>query len=100
MMKKKDGQGSHAANIDYVLGSVVWVIAVIALAEVAHATRFVNIVTAIALMVLPWLLGDNGGGGTMMSSLNNLAVGALIIALSIPPGKIKNTYGSWNRLII
>jgi hypothetical protein len=88
-----------AANIDYILGSVVWVIAVIALAEVARAVRFVNIVAAIALMVLPWLLGDSGGG-TMMSGLNNLAVGALIIALSIPPGKIRNTYGSWNRLII
>jgi hypothetical protein len=49
-------------------------------------------------MVLPWLLMVEGG--TMASSLNNLVVGALVIALSIPPGKVKNVYGSWNRLVI
>jgi len=35
----------------------------------------------------------------ILSNLNNLVVGAAIIVLSIPLGKIKNTYGSWNRLI-
>ena len=89
-------QGS-AANINYVFGAVVWVVAIIALAEVARAVRFVNIAAAIALMVLPWLLSDNG---TAISSANNLVVGALIVVLSIPPSKIKNTYGSWNRLIM
>jgi hypothetical protein len=85
-----------AADINYVLGAAVWVVAIIAFAEVARAIRFANIVLAIVLMVLPWLLG----GGTMTHSLNNLLVAALIIVLSIPPGKIKNTYGSWNRLIL
>ena len=80
----------------------MWVMAIIALAEVVRAARFVNILAAIAVMVLPWLLLDGGsnGGMVMLSSLNNLVVGAAIIVLSIPLGKIKNTYGSWNRLII
>lgn len=90
-----------AADINYMLGAVVWVMAVIALAEVARAARFVNILAAIALMVLPWLLIDGGSGEmVILSGLNNLVVGALIIVLSISPGKIKNTYGVWNRLII
>ena len=91
-----------AADINYLLGAVVWVMAIIALAEVVRAARFVNILAAIAVMVLPWLLLDGGssGGMVMLSSLNNLVVGAAIIVLSIPLGKIKNTYGSWNRLII
>jgi hypothetical protein len=87
-----------AADINYVLGAVVWVVAIIALAEVARAARFVNILAAIALIVLPWLLMVEDG--TMASSLNNLVVGALVIALSILPGKVKNVYGSWNRLVI
>jgi hypothetical protein len=89
-----------AADINYLLGAVVWVMAIIALAEVARAARFVNIALAIALMVLPWLIDGSSGMATILSSLNNLVVGALVIVLSIPPGKIKNTYGSWNRLII
>lgn len=84
-----------SANINYVLGTAVWAIAIIALAEVARAIRFVNIVLAIALMILPWLIG----GGTSMLGLNNLLVGVLVIVLSIPHGEIKNTYDSWNRLI-
>jgi hypothetical protein len=89
-----------SANINYVLGAAIWAIAIIALAEVARAARFVNIALAIALMVLPWLIDGSSGMATILSSLNNLVVGALVIVLSIPPGKIKNTYGSWNRLII
>jgi len=44
----------------------------------------------------PWLLG----GGTLASRLNDLIAGALIIVLSIPSGEIRNTYGSWNPLIV
>ncbi len=83
-------------NIDFVFGAAIWVIAIIAFAEVARAIRLVNIVLAIGLMVLPWLLG----GGSVVYGLNNVLVGALIIVLSVPTGKIKNAYGSWNRLII
>ena len=46
--------------------------------------------------VLPWLLGS----ATLASGLNDLIAGALIILLSIPPGTIRNTYRSWNPLIV
>jgi len=55
-----------------------------------------NIVLALFVIVLPWLIG----GGTLASGLNDLIVGLLIIGLSIPPGKIKNTYGNWNPLLV
>ncbi len=84
------------ANSDQVLGALVVTVAVIALAEVARAARFINIVLALFVIVLPWLIG----GGTLASGLNDLIVGTLIIGLSIPPGKIKNTYGNWNSLIV
>jgi len=84
------------ANSDQVLGALVVTVAVIALAEVARAARFINIVLALFVIVLPWLIG----GGTLASGLNDLIVGLLIIGLSIPPGKIKNTYGNWNPLVV
>ncbi len=86
----------QAADSDHILGALVVTVAVVAFAEVARAARFFNIALALAIIVLPWLLG----GGTFASSINGLIIGVLIIALSIPPGKIKNTYDGWNALIV
>ena len=39
-------------------------------------------------------MGDSNAG------INDLIIGVLIIVLSIPRGKIRNTYGGWNALIV
>lgn len=83
------------AHSDHILGALVVTVGIVALAEVARAARFINIALAVAIIVLPWLLG-----GTLASGINDLIVGVLLIALSIPPGKIRNTYGGWNSLIV
>lgn len=36
----------------------------------------------------------------MAAGLNDLIIDVLVIVLSIPPGKIKNTYDNWNALIV
>src|SRR5262249_16038747 len=87
------GRGAHN---DQILGALGVSVAIIAFAEVGRTARFINVALALAIIVLPWLLG----GGTLASPLNDLIAGALIIVLSIPPGKIRNTYGSWNPLIV
>jgi hypothetical protein len=86
----------RTAYSDQVLGALVVTTAVIAFAEVARAARFINIALALGIIVLPWVFG----GATFASGINDLIVGVLIIALSIPPGKIRNTYSSWNALIV
>jgi len=86
----------QAADSDHILGALVVTISIIAFAEVTRAARFINIALAFGMIVLPWLLG----GATFASGINDLIIGVLIIALSIPPGKIKNTYGGWNALIV
>ncbi|MEP6985253.1 MAG: vitamin K epoxide reductase family protein, partial [Chloroflexota bacterium] len=88
-------QGS-VAHSDHILGALVVTVAIVAFAEVARAARFINIVLALGIILLPWLLG----GATLASGINDLIIGLLVIALSIPPGKIKNTYGNWNPLIV
>ncbi len=83
------------AHSDHILGALVVTVAIVALAEVARAARFINVALAVAIIVLPWLLG-----GTLASGINDLVTGLLLIMLSIPPGKIRNTYGGWNPLIV
>ena len=90
------GTQNGAAHSDHVLGALVVTVAIIAFAEVARAARFLNIALALGIIVLPWLLG----GATLASGINDLVVGALIIVLSIPPGKIRDTYDGWNPLIV
>ena len=86
----------QAAHSDHILGALVVTVAIVAFAEVTRAARFINIALALGIIVLPWLLS----GGTLAAGLNDLIIGALVIVLSIPPGKIKNTYDSWNPLIM
>jgi len=85
-----------AAHSNHLLGALVVTVSIIAFAEVARPVRFINIGLALGIILAPWL----AAGGTPASSLNALFVGLLIIVLSIPPGKIRNTYGSWNSLIL
>ena len=87
------GQTAHS---DHILGALIVTVAIIAFAEVTRAARFINIALALGIIVLPWVFG----GATLASGINDLIVGLLIIGLSIPPGKIKNTYGNWNALIV
>jgi len=87
------GQTAHS---DHILGALVVTVAIVAFAEVTRAARFINIALALAIIVLPWVFG----GATPASGINDLIIGVLIIALSISPGKIKNTYDDWNALIV
>jgi uncharacterized membrane protein len=86
----------QAADSDRILGALVVTVAIVAFAEVTRAARFINIALALAIIILPWVFD----GAVFASGINNLIIGVLIIALSISPGKIKNTYGGWNALIV
>jgi uncharacterized membrane protein len=85
-----------AADSDHLLGALVVVVAVTAMAEVTRAVRFLNILLAIAIMAAPWFLG----GAMLAARVNDLIAGVLIIALSIPRGLIRSRYGGWNPLIV
>jgi len=86
----------RAADSDHLLGALVVVVAITAMAEVARAFRFANILLAVAIMAAPWVLG----GTPLTARLNDLVAGVLLIALSLPRGKIQNRYGGWNPFIV
>jgi hypothetical protein len=78
------------------VGALVVAVSVSALAEVARPLRFVNALLGAALIGMPFLLE----GGGVASSLFSATAGLLLIALSIPRGKISNAYGELSKYLV
>ena len=89
------GSAGTAAHNDHLFGALIVTVAVIALADVGRAARFVNIAFGGWVIAAPWIL--SGASGT--SRWSNLAAGALVILLSLPKGPVGERYGTWQRYI-
>lgn len=90
------GTSGDAANSDHLVGSLVVTVAVIAMAEVARPLRFTNILLGVWLIIAPWVMD----GASTIASWASVAVGVVLIVLSLPKGKVQEQYGGWNRFII
>jgi len=77
-------------------GALVIVFAVVAMAEVLRSFRYFNVLLGLALAVLPWFIKDS----TMILTISTSLAGLIIIALSFSKGKIKETYGLWDKYIV
>lgn len=82
------------ADVDFVIGTLIIVTSIIALAEVVRSFRFFNILLGIALIVLPWLDKES-----LFVLVHPLILGVAIILLAFPRGPIRQRYGSWSRHI-
>ncbi len=71
-----------AANVSYIGGSLVITVAVIAMAEIVRAGRYLLIPLGLAVAVLPWFLE----GGSIAGQVNALVVGLSVTALALPRG--------------
>lgn len=91
------GNAGDMADSDHLVGALVVVFAIMALAEVGRAIRFINIPFGAWLIAAPWLLD---GAGSPLSAWNGVIGGALLIALAIPRGKIRDSYAGWDRYIV
>ncbi len=89
------GSAGPAAHSNHVIGALIVTFAVMALADVGRALRFVNIVFGVWVIAAPWLLA----GATSTSRLSDVIVGALVIFLSLRRGPVRERYGSWQRYI-
>jgi hypothetical protein len=89
------GSTGAAADNSRVVGALIVTTAVIAMAEVGRALRFLNVLFALWIAAAPWILS----GATTATTWNNAVVGIVVILLSLPRGKIRERYGSWERLI-
>ncbi len=82
---------------DHVFGCVVILVAVTAMAEVARPVRFLNITFGAWIAASPFMLE----GATLAGTVGDVAVGLLLVGLSLPRGnRSQEHYGGWDRVII
>lgn len=89
------GITSPFAHSDHLIGALVVTVAIIALADVGRAARFINVLFGGWFIIAPWLLD----GATTTSTLNGLIAGIALIVLSLPRGPVGERYGGWDRYI-
>ena len=85
-----------AADSDHLLGALVIVVAIISLAEVARPARFLNVPLGLWLIAAPWFLS----GATAASRWNSALMGVAIVLLSLPLGKLRDHYGSFDDIVL
>ena len=90
------GTTGNMANSDHLVGALVVTFSIIAFAEVARPLRFINIAFGLWFIAAPWLLKGNA---SPFANLSEVAAGLLLIALSIPRGRIANSYAGWDRVV-
>jgi nucleoside-diphosphate-sugar epimerase/uncharacterized membrane protein len=82
---------------DHIVGCLVILVAVTAMAEVARPVRFLNVPLGAWIAVSPFLLD----GATFVGTTGNAVVGLALIGLSLPRGKRSDEhYGGWDRFIV
>lgn len=90
------GTQGRAADSDHLVGALIITFAVIALAEVTRAVRFLNVLLGAWVIAAPWLLSGVLAGARW----NDVIVGALVILVSFPRGTVQERYGSWDRYVV
>lgn len=89
------GTPRAAATSHYIGGALVTTVAVIAMAEVGRALRFVNVLLGGWIAVAAWTLGAVSGAARWIG----LAAGIAVIVVSIPRGAVREVYGRWQRAV-
>ena len=83
-----------AADIGHLGGALLVTVSVICMGEVVRIGRYLNVLLGIAIAALPWWFSDAMGYNLTLSVLAGLALG-----LSLPRGKVTQTYGAWDGYI-
>lgn len=89
------GYGAPAEVNDRIVGPVVTTFAIVAIAGATRPVRRVNTVAGVWLLLAPWILGY----GAVETRINDMVVGAFVIAFSLVRGKITDEFGGgWSSL--
>ena len=90
------GTRAAAANSDYIVGALITTTAVLAMAEVTRAARFMNVLFAVWVLVAPWLLT----GAPPAAQWGAAAVGIALIGLSLRRGAVRERYAGWDAWVV
>lgn len=89
------GSAGPFADSSHVAGALVITISVVAMAEVIRIGRFLNVLLGLWLVAAPFL----AAGSNLAATVSGVVAGALVIALSIPRGAIRERYGGWQQWV-
>lgn len=89
------GAEGSMADADHVIGFLALTVISLAAAEVARPLRYCLIPLGTALLVTPFVLE-----AAAPHRIASVAIGMLLIALSLRRGAIRERYGTWNRCIV
>ncbi len=89
------GMKSIGADVNYVIGALSVTVAIVSMAEVTRAGRYILVLFGLWIAASPWFLF----GDPPDSMWSDLISGLLLAVLCLPLGKIKYKYGSWDRYI-
>ncbi|WP_027714174.1 vitamin K epoxide reductase family protein [Desulfuromonas sp. TF] len=83
------------ADVEHISGALIVTISVIAMGEPVRVGRYLNVAVGLAVGACPFLLT----GASSAGRINDLLVGLAVIALSLPRGKIRESFGAWDRFV-
>lgn len=86
---------AQAADINHLGGALIVVIAVICMGEIVRIGRYLNVLVGLAVAAWIWFVPDNN----LALSISTTVTGVLVAALSIPRGKITESYGLWDKYV-
>lgn len=89
-------EGTKLANSDRLVGALVITWALIALAEVARAVRYLNVPLGLWLLAAPFVLG----AGFDPAAWSGIITGLLLVGLSLPRGSVRERYGGFSRYVV
>lgn len=90
------GVARPASHAFHLCGSLVVVVSVIAMGEVARAGRLLNVLLGLGVAAAPWFLD----GADLPSRASGLIVGFALAALALPRGVKQERYGLWDRFVV
>jgi hypothetical protein len=89
------GFDKTVADNDHIIGPFIASFAMIALSPCTHGVRKINIPLGGWLLLAPWVLGYNDTAATV----NDMAAGAAVIALSLVRATIRKRFGGgWSAI--
>jgi hypothetical protein len=87
------GVEAMAANAHFIIGALICITAIMAMAEVTRLARYGNIGFALLIAIAAIILE----GGNPAGMANGLLVAVALIGLSLPRGRIRERHGEWER---
>lgn len=89
------GNEGAMAHWDHVLGALIVTVAVMSMAEVGRPMRWLLLPLALPLLVTPMLFEAR-----MPAATASFVCAALVIAVAVRRGPIRDRYGGWSRLLV